>query len=115
MEILDKLIYVYYSSYQNISKNGFPGCSDAKIHTEFYDCGSTLTKIRWRKVWQSKKVGKKSERTTIRFSSLTIQLQYLRQGDIRWRYDRKFYEIENKNIFNKWNLAVIRHPQAKID
>ena len=34
MEILDKLIYVYCSSYQNISKNvGFPGGSDGKGST----------------------------------------------------------------------------------
>ena len=34
MEILDKLMYVYCSSYQNISKNvGFPGGSDGKEST----------------------------------------------------------------------------------
>ena len=78
MEILDKLLYVYCSSYQNISKNvGFPGGSDGKGST--YNSGDQgsipgLGRSAGGRHGNPKKVGKKkkSKRITIRFSSLTI-------------------------------------------
>lgn len=60
MEILDKLIYVYYSSYQNISKNGSPGGQMVKDPHIILRPGFNLD---WedprRKAWQSKKSWKK--------------------------------------------------------